>query len=235
MLCSVNESTMALLHYQIKKMEDGTRLNITYEVEESNPLISELLETMKLSEVVRKLQDESLARMQAHFDPSLKVEELIANMPPGEMVNKSYQAHSESLSTSGSPRKVADYMASPEFTNMIRDDYKVDFGRAFQDRKAGLYKLKADFFGVKNEPDILIMSYEPDKHIFLYMEGNMRSRIQIVLKPKAGGTEVSIAYMLDAPSAFSTEVANTLANTVQLPKFLEQVLIRAKAAIEGTT
>jgi hypothetical protein len=231
-IIAADNGMLAFLRYNFKKLEDGAKLDITFEVEESNPLVKQLVATMKLDEFLKKAQDNTMARIKIHFDPSLAQQTLEENAPVGEMTTKYYVARKTTVWVDETPQNVAEYAASEDFRQFIKERYNLDFQNAFIDRKPGLYKIKTDFLGVKVEPDFMVLNYDYAKFVQAYMEGNLQSVIQVSFMPDKGGTQVSLAYMLDSPTSFSAEISSTLANTIQIPKYVGMALTEAKQEVE---
>ncbi len=232
-VCLLNESIMAFIRYQMKPLGQNSKLTIELEVEETNPLLTEMIEQVKLKETVMKLQDEAIARLQMHFDPSLKREDLQSENLRGEPIEKLYPAHQATIWINAPATKVAEYLASPAFTEMMKQKFNIDFDRAFMDQKPGTYRLSVNFLGTESHPDAFILSYQKEKHIIAYWTAKLNSRIQIYTKPRKGGTEFTLAFMTESPSAVTMELANIVMNNAQIPNIVEAALIEIKTAVEG--
>ena len=233
-VCLLNDSIMGFVRYRLTKLEDGTKVETEFEIEQTNPLLSGVFEILNLNETALKIQNESLVRMQKYFEPGMSDEALGSAKNKGEAIDKPYQAHQISLFINASPEKVAEYVASPEFNEMLRSRYNLDFGNALIDRKTGIYNLNLNFLGAKTSPEVLVCSYQFQEHIFVYWLGKINSRIQFFFKPESGGTELIIAYTLEPPSSFGGDLTQILMNTVNIPNMLEQVMLEIKGKLEGS-
>jgi len=227
----MNDTLMGFLRYRLRPIPEGTRFDFELEIEETNPLLESLIQTLGVDDMLMKLQDDDVEMMLKHFDPEYQPEKSREFL--GENFDKLYQARQVSIWINASSRKVANYLASPAFTELVRQNYDIDFGQAFTSRNPGIYPLKVNFLGNATTPDALVMSYEFGEHIFAYWAGKINARIQIFVTPKSSGSEMTLAYMLESPSSFTVEIANILANTAQIPKAVEQVMIEIKNDIEG--
>jgi len=232
-VCLVNEGMMAFIRYQMTPLEQATKLTIEFEVEEANALLEEIIEQARLKEIIMKLQDEAIARLQTHFDPSLKREELLISGLKGEYYDKMYPAHQASIWIDAPLSKVAEYIASPAFTEMMKQNFNIDFGRAFMDQKPGTYRLAVNFLGNETHPDAFILSYQKEKRILAYWTAKLNSRIQILTRARQGGTEFTIAYMTESPPTVTMELAQIVLNNALIPNYVESALIEIKAAVEG--
>ena len=234
LICLVNDSTMGFIRYHLRKLEDGTKFAFEFDVEESNPLLENLIETMKLDQTIMKLQDENIAKMKAHFDPDVNEEEEAGGEPRGENYYKLFQANEVSVWINAGPDKVREYLTASAFTDMMRSKYSVDFGKTFIEGKTGcVYRAGAVFLGTHEDSDLLVLSNEVDKPIMAYLAAALPSRISIIARPARGGTQFTLAFMTMPPTAFTAELANALNNSGQIPKVVERVLLDIKTGVEG--
>jgi len=233
MVCLLNDNIMGFIRYHLRKLEDGTRFSFEFEVEEDNPLMDKLVIPLQLDRIIMKLEDEAVDRMQRYFDPDLTEDSAEASAK-GERFNKMYQTHEVAAWINAPPARVAEYMADPAFTELVRQKYNIDFGQGLTSRKPGIFPLKVNFLGTATTPDALILSYEFEKHVFVYWSGKINSRIQIFTRPEREGTRLIVTYMLEAPSNFTVDLANIMMNTAKIPKSIEAVMADIKAAVEGS-
>lgn len=207
---------------------------MSFQIEESNPLLENLIKSLSLDKMVMKLQDETIDRMQANFDPGFKPEPPSHGEFQGENFNKLYSASEVSVWINSSPEKVRAYLANPAFTEMMRQKYNIEFGKTFIKGKDGnIYRAGINFLGVREDSDLLVLANEPDKPVVAYLAAALPSRIIIIANPARGGTLFTLAFMTMPPTAFTVDLANALNNSGQIPKVVERALIDIKIAVEG--
>jgi len=233
-ICLLNDSTMGFIRYHLRPLPDGTRFDFDFEIEGSNPLLENLIEGLKLDELIIRLEDDTVDNMLVHFDPDFRPEQNPEGGGKGENFDKLYAANEVSVWVNASPEKLRQYLADPAFAEMIKQKYDIDFGMVFSKGiSGGVYPVSSNLLGNYEQFDVMLLSYDQDKPILAYLASKLPSRMEIVPRPARGGTQVTLAFMIMPPSAFTMEPTKALSNTSLLPNAVERVLLDIKAAVEG--
>jgi len=233
LICLFQESILGFYRYQMKKLDDGTKLTLELEVEDENPLVQNSLQKLNLKKLTAELQNDLARQIQVHFDPALQME-TIADASEGEPYEKLFQARRVAVWINASPAKVSEYMTSPAFSRVLLEKYNSDYGQAFIQHQPGIYPAGSNFLGAREEYDLALLAYHQDQYSISYLTAKLPSCIRIITAPERNGTRLTLAYMTLPPSAFTAEVANLLTNALQIPRVIERALLDIKAAVEGS-
>jgi len=226
-----NELLVSVLRYQMKKGQEGTILTVRFEVEEpQDPFFKSIAEAINLQANMVKGTEQGTAMIQAYFNKSLKVEELLEKGLRGEFYVTFFSANKLSAYINAEPQKVHKYITNPETWAKWEQEYKIyNLGPCLTSQESGACQAQINLGGVDYKMNFFSASYEPDKYMSSYFTSPVAGvgRIQIFLKPKDKGTALSIKYMIQV-SQFSPGGTEFLLNLSQLPQIIEQMILDVK-------
>jgi|GEM_PF-3156128 len=184
--------------------------------------------------------DLMVARLQAHFDPSLDADELVAAGPRGEIFEEFLQVHETQVWIDASPEEIDAWMREPENLSLFTPGLKIETQYLSQWQQAptgivvyvpaifnaGLLKLKPDLFFVKNET-----GNESVIRIIAVAFGRF-ALCDVELKPYKGGTLTNFKLVHEIPAFASIERMDLMLFLTQFPQFMQETVLRIKKGVE---
>jgi hypothetical protein len=226
---------MAKMTLDFTKLADGTKVTIAYEVEDVTSMIGSLADIVNFKDVIAKVTEEELARCQAHFDPSLNMDELMASGYRGEFYDTFFQGHTVSVWINKPPKKIMEYLANPKSWESWKERTGNDFGACIAVENPGPCPMRLNAGGVKVPLTSYSASFKYAEHSYAYsIMGGLVIRIRINLKPENGGSVLTFSYLMELPVNLSEEGGALLVRIMQVPKFLEEIMVMMKSDLEGT-
>jgi len=233
---TANEFLVSVLRYQMKKVKDGTILTVRFELQEpQGPLLKQVSEQLNLQALMVKGTEQGTAMIQAYFDKSLTLDGLMKKGLRGEYYVSFFSAEKVGAFINAPPEKVHKYLTSPETWGKWEDSYKVyNMGQCLTSLASGACEAKINIMGAEYKLDFMSANYEPGKYTSCYFTSPVAGvgRVQTFLKPKAGGTDLSIEYMVQI-SQTAPAATELLVNLSQLPRTVEQIILDAKTSVES--
>ncbi len=225
---------MGFLRFKFKKMEDGTKVTLTYGQEDTKSFLGELSDVVNITEAMAKLFEVEVAQGQAYFDPSLKPEQLLEQGMRGEFYDSFFQYYKVSVWINASPKKVNSYILDPKTWEAWKEKFGHDFGPCVGREYSGPCRARLKILGVDYEFNSFMLSFKNADHSISYwVSDQIIARSQLLMKPEQGGCRFTAIYTMELPPAISQEGGGLLVSMLQLPKYLEQLLIDIKNGSEG--
>ncbi len=228
---------LSLLRFKFKALNNGTKVTMIFEKqEEQDPFTRGLVEAANLSETIVRGADWGGARMQAHFDPSLSADKILEKGYRGELYDEFYQGHNLSVWINTAPEKVLQYLNGPKFAELEKQ-YQFDFSRCLLSEDREPFLSRTDLLGSENQIETFPGLRKPgDGYYSCYLipsSVKLAARVQILLKSRREGTDLTITYITEAPETLSAESIHWSLLIGELPKALEQLLVQIKAGAEN--
>ena len=230
----LGDQAMGIIRYQLKPLAQGTKVMIQSETEEISPFLEELFQGLKITEKVVKGGDLAVAQMQAHFDPSLKVEEMMAGGLRGEFYDAFWDYHQASIRINAEPEKVWEALKDPKFWEYFEQRAKSKVSPCFYEMAPGPCPLQVEMLGYNLPINSFLGSVNQKKtEVTYYWEDIVR--MQFSIKPEENGSLFSVGYTLAPLDLTSPDALNLALNLLpQLPKMVEErILIVVKNYVEG--
>jgi len=226
---------MAKMTLNFAKLADGTKVTVTYEVEDLASMMGSLSEIVNFKDVIAKVTEEEIARCQAYFDSSLNMDELVASGYRGEFYDTFFQGHTVSIWLNKPPKKVMEYLADPKNWESWKERTGNDFGACIAVENPGPCPVHLNPSGVKVALTSYSSSFKYAEHSYsYYLMGGLVIRSRINLKPENMGSVLTFSYLMELPLNLSEEGGALLLRIMQVPKFLEELMLLIRNDLEGT-
>ena len=224
-----------VMKFGLTEVEGGTKVTIKFEVEENKAVLTKSGgQLINFSKAMSKILEKAIARGQVHFDPSLKVEELLEKGERGEFYHTFYQEHQLSIGINAPLKTVSKFLTDPKNWKAYQEKYNLEFSSCLVTGKESPCPVKVKFWGISYEFNSFPLDYKYGENLSAYWVHKLIiARIQIGLKSELNGTRSSVSYTTELPGAFSPESAALLMNLMQLPNYLEKILLNLKNDLEG--
>jgi hypothetical protein len=243
-----NPQFFTVQRWSFKPVRGGTSLTfkVVYEIPEN---LQQLVELTGIIDELMKDIDMLLARIQAHFDPSLDPEKLVAVGLRGESYETLWQVHESSIWVNASPRNVVRTMIEPD--NMIgmlsilqveglgECLHEPEHRRKWEGEEDGEpvfcpstlklagFKWKVDTFTVINPDD------PQDKLTAYGLVVGLVFRIKVMVQPEKGGTRARIIFAFEPPGPSTSNLIDTIIAISGVPEWIAKALQDIKARVEG--
>jgi len=225
---------ISLLRLECKPIPGGSRVTIKYELQQAKNLKYRLSEVVNIQKVMAKLIDNEIVQLQKHFDPSVKPEELLGKEKLGEFYNAFYQGEQISIQINASKEKTEKYLTNPKTWQAWKDQYGHDFGQCMSDGKPGQCPVSVRVLGQDIKADSFAGTFKPGTYSSAYWVAKpVVVGIGASLKPRQGGTKLTVQYMIDAPYESPTQQSDLMMTMLQVPQTIEQFLNSIKKDIEA--
>ena len=237
-----NPYVFQIQRWDNKPIKEGTRLTMRLDTEiPRGGVLAGLVDalgSMGLADEPLKGIDLMLAKIQAHFDPSLDPEELVALGIRGEIYDALFQVHEARTWIDASAEQVLNWVTKAENGKKILSELTIDehhftmlekaaIGETIYAHslfEAGLLKAKIDLFTVKKE-DSLRMYYS--------VLGQM-GFIEFQAEPENGGSLVTARITMEIPGPLSPQGMEQLMFATGIHKMLLERLVLIKTEVEKT-
>jgi ribosome-associated toxin RatA of RatAB toxin-antitoxin module len=248
-----NPFALVIQRWSFEPLKGETRLTVKmdFEIPEKG-VAAQLGMLVDFADVAKKALAEldlAMARVQAHFDPALDAEELVAMGLRGETYETLFQVHEASVWINSSPENIIrkglnpdnfrDILSTGKVEGLAECLYEPENRRKWE--KGGSeepifcpmkinvagYEWKADSFNIIN-PNA---SQE-----FCTTYGvliGVVSRLQFVGEPEGGGTRLRITLVIEPPGSATPNLMDALVSLSGLPRWMERLLLDIKARVEG--
>jgi hypothetical protein len=232
-LVNLENRLFVVLRFNLKEAQKHTKVTVTGNGETSSAL-GELLEVINLPEMLAKLIDGEVVKGQAHFDSSVNIEEALGNGELGAFYDSLLQQYQGSIWINSSLKKVNDYLVKPECWELFKTKYGIELSNCFIKGEPGPCPVKVSFMGGNFEFNTFTADYKFTDHMTSYgVLGQLICRFQIATKAENGGTRLYLTFATELPPTVSSDAGDTFMAIMQLPKFMEQLLVNTKTAVEG--
>jgi hypothetical protein len=233
---TVDEFVVSVLRYQMKKVKHGTMLTVRFELQEpKGAILGPFSEAINLQEQMVKGTEHGVAMIQEYFDKSVNAEQLMAGGLRGDYYITFFTNISTGAFIEATPAKVQKYTASPDTWDKWDKDFKVKgITRCLIGKQAGACPAQVNLMGVDYKLNFFNATYVPEKISSGYFTSAVGGvgRVQTFIKPRNGGTDFSIEYMMQL-SQFSSEGTEFLINLSQMPKIVEEMTLDIKTGSES--
>jgi len=244
-----NPLIFTVQRWEFKPVREGTRLNfkLDYEILEEGVLgqLIKLTEFSGLMEGMRKDLDLTLANIQAHFDPTLDPEELVALGLRGEDYETFLQAHKARTWVDAEPEKVTEWMfynrehLESFFPGKIDEDHVESFLGFLNMSGEGVIYCPStyQFGGLKFNVDLFTTVKQQGREtiyrMYTVIIGDMTGYIQLEVSPEAGGSRVMATIVTEMPGSASPRMMDTMFVTKRISEPLEQAVLSIKRGVEN--
>jgi len=233
LIAEVDRSVMSILRMEMKPMEDGTRVTLKMELEDTSSLVGQFSQAVNAPEILARLIEQGMAVGQAHFDPSITPEQLLAQGIRGEYFSAFYQAHEASIWVNASTAKVDQYLKDGKTWERYNAQYKIGIGQCALLKDSTPCPIQLKLLGFDYDLNSFIFPSKPEETTAYWVSSQLVSRMKIFLKPERSGSRLTFSYAMETPLAMSQEGRNLLINIAQMPSLMEKMLLDAKRDREG--
>jgi hypothetical protein len=237
-----NPYALQIQRWQFQPTKDGLRLTLRVDTELSTDRKWAPLEGTieKLNEEIFKELDLMLARLQAHFDPSLDPNKLVAVGRRGESYSAFLQVYRSEAKLQASSAEVEKWVADPANAGWYSTYFTVDdryTKQAFTSApgtvtyapivlRAGLMKVPVDSF---------LLTAEPGKGSLLkayFVTQGYVSVLEIRTKSELGVVAVTGEYKTEIPEAISPQGMDLIMLEQGIPQMLQDRILALKTGVE---
>jgi hypothetical protein len=224
---------MGFLRLRLEPMAGGTRITKQAGNQMSSPLLGDILDSLKFQDRAVRSSEKAVADMQVYFDPSLTVEGLLFGGARGEVYDMFFSGYQSRVWINATPEKIREFLATPANWEFLRGQVDTDFGCLVSGSERSC-PARVSLFGTQYPFELfpLFSQNGSFESAYLITEGFI-SRLQILVRPARGGTELRFDYLTEVPAPDTPETTNFVANMRQLPAVLETILMGVKAAAEA--
>jgi len=232
--------------WEFKPARGETRLTfkMEYELPEKGALakLGKLSEMAGLPEEGEKAMDLVLAGVQAHFDPNLDPEQLVASGLRGEGYETMVQVNEAQVWVNAPPARVKAWLTVAEnidrlFSNLIIFDQPVyqEFERASPGEvvySPGVLKAGR----IHSKIDLCLVKQEEDSELFARMFGvtlGYVGALEFYMTPQGGGSLVRTRFISEIPQAIPSETMELFSFVVGIPQLLPGRLMIIKQGVEN--
>jgi carbon monoxide dehydrogenase subunit G len=235
-----NPQLFTVQRWSFKPVKEGTRL--TFKVDYEIPAhLQQLVELTGIIEGLMKDIDLMLARIQAHFDPGLDAEELVAMGLRGEVYESLLQSNQAGVWIDASPGEVWDWASDAENAGMVLKELRMDdedfyrILRAPSDTvvhapaflQAGALKIPVDAFVVHNRKSDMF-------NLRLYYVGSINMGIiEIKATAEGGGTSATASLTFEVPSSAYPNSIEVMVQAAGIPGLLRGRALLIKSEVEN--
>lgn len=232
-LSKLEADNISLLRLEADPIPGGTKVTIKYELQQSKNWKYQLARMVNVQNVMAKLIDHEIVKLQAHFDPSLNQQELLGKGRIGEFYNAFYMGEQFIVKIDAPRAKVYDYLTSPQSWKSWKDRFGYDFGQCLSDGNPGQCPVSVNILGQDVKADSFSGTFKPGSYSSAYWVAKPAvAGIGASLKPQLGGTKLSVQYMISAPYEMGTQQSDLMLIILQIPQAIEDFLVNAKKDIE---
>jgi len=232
-LVNLENRLFVVLRFNLKESQKHTKVAVTGNSDISTGM-GELLEVINLPEMLAKLVDGEVVKGQAHFDPTVNIEEALGSGNLGEFYESLLQQYQGSILINASLKKVNEYLVKPECWELFKSKYGIELSNCFIKGEPGPCPVKISLMGADYEFNTFTADYKYTDHMTSYgVLGQLICRFQIATKTEGSNTRLYLTFATELPSSVSSDAGDMFMSIMQLPKFLEQLLVNTKTAVEG--
>jgi hypothetical protein len=238
-----NPHMFHIQRWQFKPDSGGTKLTLRVETEIPLELVELGLENT-LDQISAELYPEldlMLAKIQAHFDPTLDPNELVSLGLRGEMYEALFQETEAQVFTRASRAEAAQWVLEANNFQRILPEFQVkeeDVAKLLQAErgsvvyfpvtyKSGMLELPTDVFTILSEDknDPIIKSY--------FVISGYISVVELKTETTAGGVMITASFKNEVPGAMSSAGMDLMLLAAGIPKLLEERILMIKQGVEG--
>ena len=234
LIAQIQNSIMAILRIDLKQLDDGSRLTLKMELEDTSSLIGQFSQAVNAPEILAGLIEQGMAVGQAHFDPSTSAEQLLARGIRGEYFSAFYQAHDASIWINTPPRKVDRLLHDPNTWESLSRKYGVGVGKCAVMEDSRPCPIQLKLIGLDFDITSYVASHRPEEGtVAFWILSQLIAQMKMLIKPDHGGTRLTFSYAMETPQIMSDQGGSILMNVSEVPGLMEKMLIDAKQAAEG--
>jgi hypothetical protein len=225
---------ISITRYSFKQIDnDLTLVTVRDEARETSPVLAKLMERFKINEEMSNWTDLSMAELQAHFDPGLDVNALVAGGNRGDNYELFFTAGQQTLKVNASPKKVADYLNDQKNWDRVNKKYGVEINTCLAAVQAGPCMITLKPFGASYTGNAFPVIIDPEKYLLTYWVGQIIVQMEMSLKPEMKVTQLNFKYLYEVLPATTPEGAEMLMGAGQIPQFVNGILTEIKNGAEG--
>ncbi len=240
-----NPYTFMTQRWDFEPVKGGTRLTLRmdYQIPEKGVAgqLGRFVDFTEISRVALSDIDFIIAKIQAHFDPSLDVEELLSFGLRGESYEAMLQAYDSRIWVDSPPEEVESWVLDPDNFSMILKEFSVerDTTTRFQQMPAGevLYIPASLHLGaIRNSTDLFAVKDKKGRETIYRLYFTLLNNLGMMefrLGPERGGTLINYFMAHEIPSSITSEAMEVILFTTGVPKLLKKRGLMIKNGVEG--
>ncbi len=241
-----NPYVFVIVRLALRPGNKRTRITIIaeYEIPERGVLaqLGKVVDFEKVATESLKEMDQALTRVQAHFDPDMDPDEVLALGLQGESYQTLFQVYESRVWVDASPREVEEWLARPENTPLLLQglraksadqDYLTIFHQTpvgeviyFPAVMEGPLKVELDTFNVKESADKIT-----NERLYWTGPGIVGMMLR-ELQPEAGGTGIRWKFISEMPGPMSPAAMDLMFTLAQVPKRMQEMMMQIKTGVE---
>jgi len=244
-----NPRMMQVQRWRFEPAKAGTLLTINMATESPETALTQVLETGGVVDQICKEIDYMIARIQAHFDPSLNPDELVAGGLRGELYESFWQAEEISAWINAPSEKaiqvgleldnVREILSAGEVEGLGECLFEPENRRKWEKGEEGepiFCPIILKLAGLEIPTNSFTIIKPNDLQNFFTMYGvimdTVFARLKLVGQPEKGGTRVQLILAME-PIGPAPELTDALVRFSALPQWMEKIILGIKAKVEG--
>jgi len=225
-----NPYIFAVQRWKSQPVEEGLRttLNNFNEVPDSGTMgvLGRVAEAVDVEKTILSGVDETLAGIQAHFDPEVDKEELLKVGLRGERYEELLQVHEATLKVKGGLREVTAKVNDPDscILGYIGSDCDCLYGEAASGEEVLYCPCSANIGGEETRLDAFVVERRSKRKYMrrvYFLLNDRAGYVELMAEQKIFGTRLGLKYVSEIPDAKSDSGLDHLL-------FLSEVPIRIK-------
>ncbi len=239
-LMYLTNGSWVLMRMNFEPVEGGSKIFLDV-VGKSSRSMGGFLETFRLAEHAAASIDWFMATVQAHFDPEMDVDKVLAPGLRGNLTRTLLQSHQVKLWIDKSPEQVERWALDPDNGPSVIREFEVEesyYKKASRISEGevvhGAGELKVA--NVDSKADIFITKIKSNKgaHIRMYMVSLGAYAItDVVMNRQRQGTMLTITMSFQVPESISPEGLDLLLALAGVPARLKQRVLLIKKGVEA--
>jgi hypothetical protein len=225
---------------KLDQLDNSTQVSVTWDEfqrPDTPALYVGITKAVGFLDTVFESIETGIAQAQVHFDPSLKVKELLAEGNRGTANDVFYSGNRSSILIDAPPERVAKYIASPEAWASWSQKYNVDFGKCWAAQDHLPCPVKFNSPGIELTGTAFTTSYEFPAYLssyWVFPDYRLTCWMSVFVKPVAGKTQLTFDLAVEpSPAINSPELVNFLIGSDGILKTFDLMLLDTKAALEA--
>jgi hypothetical protein len=230
---------LADLKLHLEPFQSGSKLRLKYE-DEVFSSAQDIEENQKTRELTAKVFEMMIAKIQQHFDPSQKPEELLKEGIRGEFADPIYDAYRASIRINASPKKIHEYLRGPALQK-YQKEYGDWMGKLFFRSEPGPFPAKIATDDIKQDlvgfpalstSGLLKGGYHSTGYL-MPKSASFITKNQITIKAEKGGSVLSINFLISSNRVDSADMYELAVMETKLPAPVDRFLQGVKQDLEG--
>ena len=243
-----NPQMMQVQRWRFEPAKEETRLTINLMTEAPKSVLTKVVEETGITGVVCREIDYMLASIQAHFNPSLNPEELVAKGLRGEFYETLWQVHEVGIWIAPTPEDMIRKLLGSDTLIAVSTAIQVEgIGECLyepenrrrwdnpEDGEPVYCPASVKLAGFEWKVDSFIsLNPQAAQHLLTAygVVANIVFRLELAGQPDKGGTRVRLIFAVEPPGATTSKLMEVFISISSLPQWMEKALIELKEKAE---